>query len=363
MSSTPFHVEPPEAFNFAETQTWPRWIRRWERFRVVSGLDGKPEAFQINSLIYAMGDEADDILASLPLSDADKEHYETVREALESHFVGRHNVVLERARFNRRVQDPGEPAESFVKAVHGLAERCKFGSMKEELIRDRIVVGIRDVRLSERLQRDANLTLAKTVALVRQQESVRRPLEGPRGQGNDGYPLPGHPDSARNFDYKKKGQRVGPSPHGPVQNTPPRLYTNNKDGRKKYCNRCGRYPPHSWTECPARDIECRKCQKRGHFASSCRSQPNEVVAVAQQDGASGDGGFHFLGGAMGNLKLSEAWQAVSGQIQDGKPGVKKNAGRGTASPTSYQAKRSSGNFQKPGPVLCGQDNPPVGVPG
>lgn len=330
---------------------------------MVSGLDGKPEAFQINSLIYAMGDEADDILASLPLSDADKEHYETVREALESHFVGRHNVVLERARFNQRVQDPGEPAESFVKAVHGLAERCKFGSMKEELIRDRIVVGIRDVRLSERLQRDANLTLAKTVALVRQQESVRRPLEGPRGQGNDGYPLPGHPDSARNFDYKKKGQRVGPSPHGPVQNTPPRLYTNNKDGRKKYCNRCGRYPPHSWTECPARDIECRKCQKRGHFASSCRSQPNEVVAVAQQDGASGDGGFHFLGGAMGNLKLSEAWQAVSGQIQDGKPGVKKNAGRGTASPTSYQAKRSSGNFQKPGPVLCGQENPPVGVPG
>lgn len=28
---------------------------------------------------------------------------------------------------------------------------------------------------------------------------------------------------------------------------------------------------HPWTECPAKDVECRICQKKGHFAAVCRS--------------------------------------------------------------------------------------------
>ena len=42
----------------------------------------------------------------------------------------------------------------------------------------------------------------------------------------------------------------------------------------KQCGKCGKTPTHAWTECPAKDAECRKCQKRGHFASVCRSAQN-----------------------------------------------------------------------------------------
>ncbi|KAL7828552.1 hypothetical protein SRHO_G00321860 [Serrasalmus rhombeus] len=58
----------PEPFDFSNTAEWPRWIRRFERFRLASGLSKKPEDYQVNSLLYAMGDEADDILAVLPLT-------------------------------------------------------------------------------------------------------------------------------------------------------------------------------------------------------------------------------------------------------------------------------------------------------
>ncbi len=69
----------PELFAFSHPHEWPKWIRRFERFRSASGLSGKPEETQVNTLIYTMGDdEADDILRSFSLSDEDKKKYDTV---------------------------------------------------------------------------------------------------------------------------------------------------------------------------------------------------------------------------------------------------------------------------------------------
>ena len=34
-----FRVSPPEAFEFSKPDSWPKWIRRFERFRQASGLD------------------------------------------------------------------------------------------------------------------------------------------------------------------------------------------------------------------------------------------------------------------------------------------------------------------------------------
>ena len=44
----------------------------------------------------------------------------------------------------------------------------------EQLLRNRIVVGIRDVALSERLQLDADLTLDKVKREMRQKEAVKQ---------------------------------------------------------------------------------------------------------------------------------------------------------------------------------------------
>ncbi len=62
----------------------------------------------------------------------------------------------------------------FITAIHALAEHCEFGALRDELIRDRIVVGIQDARLSESLQLDSELTLEKAMIKVRQSEAVKR---------------------------------------------------------------------------------------------------------------------------------------------------------------------------------------------
>ena len=91
-------------------------------------------------------------------------------------FGVRTNVILERAKFNK-----GETADTYITVLYGLVENCNYGNLKEEMLRDRIVVGIRDQKLSETLQLDAGLTLEKAKTSVRQREAVReqkRELDG-----------------------------------------------------------------------------------------------------------------------------------------------------------------------------------------
>ena len=94
--AAPIPVAAPEPFSFTRPDEWPKWIRRFERFRVASGLVKSDEKTQVNSLIYAMGDKADDILSSFRLSAADSEKYASVREKFDSHFVRRRNTIYER---------------------------------------------------------------------------------------------------------------------------------------------------------------------------------------------------------------------------------------------------------------------------
>ena len=75
--------------------------------------DGK---VQINTLVYAMGGNANDILKSFYLSE--KDHvYETVIQQFTSHFVGWSNVIFKQARIKKRVQDEKESVVDFIKAL------------------------------------------------------------------------------------------------------------------------------------------------------------------------------------------------------------------------------------------------------
>ena len=45
-------------------------------------------------------------------------------------------ILYERAKFNMRTQEKGEPVDTF---ITGLAEHCAYGDLHDKLIRDRIV--------------------------------------------------------------------------------------------------------------------------------------------------------------------------------------------------------------------------------
>ncbi|GLV44724.1 hypothetical protein CBL_20635, partial [Carabus blaptoides fortunei] len=165
---------PIETFNFARSEDWPKWIRRFERFRSVSGLNDKTGTEQIDALIFYMGDQAEDIFASFKLKDDEKKDYRKVVNAFESHFVVKRNVIYESYLFFERRQQEGESAEEFITSLYTLSEHCEFGELRERLIRDRIVGGIRDKGLSERLQLRSDLTLDTAITMAKQSEQVKK---------------------------------------------------------------------------------------------------------------------------------------------------------------------------------------------
>lgn len=106
-----------------------------------------------------MGDKADDIINSLNYQLKKLKRYPTVKTKFGEHFVVRRNVIFERSKFSRRRQEEGETVDSLIIALHALAEHCTFRTLQDELVRNRIVVGLVDSKLAEKLQLDPELTL------------------------------------------------------------------------------------------------------------------------------------------------------------------------------------------------------------
>ena len=167
---SPIQVPLPDRFNFGTPDSWPAWVRRFDCFRIASGLANRPANDQIS--IYAMGDQAEDILRTLNIpNDASYDH---LKQSLDRYFGVRRNLIIERVKFNRRVQQQGESVDVFIQDLYRLVEHCEYGELREQLLRDRIVVGVIDDALSDRIQAQADLTLDQSVQISRQAEARKQ---------------------------------------------------------------------------------------------------------------------------------------------------------------------------------------------
>ena len=54
------------------------------------------------------------------------------------------NIIVERHKFNTRNQKEGETTEAYITDLKKLGNQCEYGNLKNELIRDRIVCGLKN---------------------------------------------------------------------------------------------------------------------------------------------------------------------------------------------------------------------------
>ena len=79
-------LQPPSPFDFKTPDEWPRWKRRFEQFRLASGLASESDDRQVSTLLYCMGEEAEDILASTNIAKADRWKYSAVIKQYDNFF-------------------------------------------------------------------------------------------------------------------------------------------------------------------------------------------------------------------------------------------------------------------------------------
>ena len=253
-------LQAPGTFDLKKPDEWPKWKKRFEQFRTASNLHTQDDARQVSTLLYCLGEEAGDVLDTTTLSNADKKEYKKVIEAYDEFFKKRRNVIFERARFNRRCQLPGESAEQYITALYNLIDSCEYGTLKDDLLRDRIVVGIADQALSERMQLNPDLTLEKAKTQIRQKEAVqsqRQQLHGSKG----------NPIDVGAIGSRRRRPQQPQTPQGGA-NRPPKKAV---DRSKQPCMRCGKIH-NTGDKCPARSAVCHKCRRKGHYEAQCRSK-------------------------------------------------------------------------------------------
>lgn len=177
----------------------------------------------------------------------DSSTYEEVIEAFDQYCNPRHNTVYERFVFSQLVQGSAN-VDSFVVAMKSQAIKCEFGEAADDLVRDHLVVGIRNPVIRKELLSDPDLTLQTAVKIARAWE---------RSETEATAMVTYVPPSLTTIEdaavHRLETRRPSVSPCT-------RLFY-------PACSKC--LYNHTPERCPAMGKECKYCKDVDHFASVC----------------------------------------------------------------------------------------------
>ncbi len=146
--------------------------------------------------------------------------------------VGRDWCILT-SLINTSEQGVNETIHAYVTELQLQAKNCEFGSLCNELIRDRIVVGISDDSVMSRLLREPDLDLQKAVDICRAAEQIRS-----------------HMDALKNATIPIDAVRKGPKGKTDKNDEKARK-PEEKFGQKFLCKYCGMSNVRDKQKCPA----------------------------------------------------------------------------------------------------------------
>jgi hypothetical protein len=255
-------LSPPTQLSFDGNlgENWRRWKRNFENYLLAinSVTEPIPEngvipvgnvpiwRRQVAILRHCIGEEAVEILDQFefdteadPAEDGDR--LPDVLLKFENYFNPRRNTLFEWYVFWSLNQAEHEPIDMFVKRLKTQAAMCEFGDQKEMMILCRCVFGISDSKLKEKLLQNRDITLAVAINTIRAAEVTKTQLES----------------MASKMTIASLSQQDRPTPPTPAP-------------RKISCKYCGY--DHVRGKCPAYGQNCKKCNKKNHFAKVCTSK-------------------------------------------------------------------------------------------
>ena len=267
--ATGYALPPPaplEIHDSNASEKWKRFKLAWRNYALATELTEKSEAVQVATLLTVIGEEAREVYSTFSgwENDEDQNKIEPVLNKFAAYCQPRKNVPFERYHFNQRVQEAGESYEHYRTALRKLAESCDFDTITpEEILRDRLVFGIRDTKVKERLLRESGLTLAKTDEICRAAESMITQMKIVKDAETDVSKM----DTVNASCNKRPNNKIN---HRRQRG----------QGQGKQCGNCGYQHSANRESCPGFGKDCRRCGAKNHFASKCRQ---DIKATEEAD--------------------------------------------------------------------------------
>ena len=150
-----------------------QWKQVWSAYELVKRLNEQTDEYQVAAFITRIGPKTLTIHNGLPFqSEEEKGNLAKILELWESYCLGKTKIIHERYRFNNRNQDAGESIDTYASILRSLTDTCNFGTLKEEVIRERIVCGVRDSNLRKKLLKVPERTLKKCIDMCCSTEAM-----------------------------------------------------------------------------------------------------------------------------------------------------------------------------------------------
>ncbi|XP_023229307.1 uncharacterized protein LOC111629653 [Centruroides sculpturatus] len=263
---------------------WKKFKKSYLLYSTATELTTKNNETQAAILLHCLGEEALEIFETLELSEEEAKQPNVILEKLELYFIPKSNQSVESHKFNTRVQGPSEVFDDFLADLRKLSINCEFGNLRDRLLRDRIVSGIRDQKVKERLLRETELSLTKAIDICRAAEQTESHIKLLLNQPKniEVNVIKGKSRERLNESRDQENRSRAETKNHRTQNNC-RAYQrpeNKFQGRQRNCGRCGYR--HNQPNCPAMGKQCNKCKEYNHFAKVCRNNMINVLEMAPE---------------------------------------------------------------------------------
>ena len=266
---------------------WKVFKQQWENYSIVAQLERQREEYRVALFLYSIGPAAVKIYNSFDLSEANRHKLSEIIKEFDKFVIGETNEMYERSIFNSRDQKEGESIDTYVGELRTLAQSCNFCTcLHDTLIRDRIVLGLRDRGTRKRLLRQGKLTVQKCIEIAKSDEVSNTQIKNM----DQTTPEPQDVHKVKTTKPKKSERK---NPKQTDWDNPNRKHNNDKLSTSgKPCDFCGRKHRRGRANCAAWGCVCGACGKKNHFASHWKAK-EKAHNVELEEGETSEEEFFY----------------------------------------------------------------------
>ena len=236
-------IKPPQPFTLQNTTAanWRLFKQRWDNYSVLTNLHAKSQTLQVALFLHCLADDALAIYNGFSFP-SNEPTCDDIIAKFNDFAIGELNTSYERYVFNKRIQAEGENFETFLASIRTLVKTCNYcAKCVDSILRDRIILGIRDCELQKSLLKERDISLSAAINQCKAVETAQT--------------------CAHSFQHAEDA--IHRIEHSKTQNP-----MRNKRAKPQTCKFCKSTHILRKQLCPAWGARCHDCGQRNHFGGS-----------------------------------------------------------------------------------------------